>query len=33
MAEIQWEKNVDAAMTHARAKALPLLLDFNAAPM
>lgn len=32
MAEIRWEKEVDTAMAHAREKALPLLLDFNAAP-
>jgi len=33
MPDIQWGRDVDAAMTQARAKAMPLLLDFNAAPM
>ena len=33
MSEIKWERDVDAAMAEARAKNLPLLLDFNAAPM
>jgi hypothetical protein len=33
MAAIHWLKDVDAAMVEARTKHLPLLLDFNAAPM
>ena len=33
MPEIEWSKDVDAAMSEARAKHLPLLMDFNAAPM
>ena len=33
MPDIQWGRDVDAAMTQARAKGMPLLLDFNAAPM
>ena len=30
---IQWLKDVDAALSQARANNKPLLLDFNAAPM
>lgn len=33
MSDVQWVRDVDAAMTQARAKNIPLLLDFNAAPM
>jgi hypothetical protein len=33
MAGIQWRRDVDTAMAEARAKNMPLLLDFNAAPM
>jgi hypothetical protein len=31
--EIQWMKDVDAALAQAKDKDRPLLLDFNAAPM
>lgn len=31
--EIQWMKDVDAALAQAKDKGRPLLLDFNAAPM
>jgi len=30
---IQWLKDVDTALSQARQKNTPLLLDFNAAPM
>ncbi len=30
---IQWMKDVDAALSEARTKQRPLLLDFTAAPM
>ena len=33
MAEIQWQKDVDAALKEAGATRRPVLLDFSAAPM
>jgi len=33
MPAIQWSNDVDAAILQARAKHVPLLLDFNAAPV
>ena len=33
MAEIQWLKDVDAALKQARTTGKPVLLDFSAAPM
>jgi hypothetical protein len=30
---IDWKKDVDAALGEARASGRPLLLDFNAAPL
>jgi len=33
MADIQWRKDVDAALQEAKTKQKPLLLDFSAAPM
>jgi len=33
MAEIQWTKDVDAALKEARTSGKPILLDFSAAPM
>jgi len=29
---VEWKKDVDAAITEAKAKKKPLLLDFSAAP-
>ena len=29
---VQWKKDVDAALTEAKAAKMPLLLDFSAAP-
>ena len=31
--EIQWQKDVDAALRDAKESGRPLLLDFSAAPM
>lgn len=31
--KIEWGKDVDAALSEARAKQRPVLLDFSAAPM
>lgn len=31
--EIQWRRDVDAAMKEAKTAGKPLLLDFSAAPM
>jgi hypothetical protein len=33
MAEIQWKKDVDAALSEAKKAHQPILLDFSAAPM
>jgi hypothetical protein len=33
MSEIPWRKDVDAALTEAKAARKPVLLDFSAAPM
>ena len=33
MPAIPWMKDVDAAMADAQTRKVPLLLDFNAAPM
>ena len=33
MPEIHWVKDVDAALTEAKAERKPVLLDFSAAPM
>lgn len=30
---VEWTKDVDAALTHAKQESKPLLLDFSAAPM
>lgn len=33
MAQIQWKKDVDAALSEAKTARKPVLLDFSAAPM
>jgi hypothetical protein len=33
MPEIQWRKDVDAALSEAKVARKPVLLDFSAAPM
>jgi len=33
MSEIQWRKDVDAALSEAKVARKPVLLDFSAAPL
>ena len=33
MSSISWQRNIDEALAQAKAKNLPILLDFSAAPM